>query len=91
MPDDAAAQLRIENLHLIDANSVAGRQQDMIDTARAAVRRQDDTIAGPARFKDACFFEARNILQARSQPQDRSGKQAMLVEPVAGARRQTGG
>ena len=86
--DDAAAQLRIQNVHLIDVNSVAGCQQDMIDVAGAAVQCQGDTIAVASRLENTGSFMQRNVLQAPPQPQDRGGLQAVLIEPVAGSCRQ---
>ena len=88
VPDDAAAQLRIENVHLVDANSVAGCEQNMIDAAGVAVHIQDDTIAIAVRLENTRSLMAPDVLQARPQPQDRGGMQAMLVEPVARCCRQ---
>ncbi|MFY9758899.1 MAG: hypothetical protein WAK32_00640 [Xanthobacteraceae bacterium] len=88
MPDDAAAQSRIQNVHLVNANSVAGCKENMIDAAGVAVHLQDDTIAVAVRLENSRSLMARNVLQARPQPQDCGGMQAMLVEPVASCRRQ---
>ena len=56
--DDAAAQLRIENVDFIDVNSVTGCQQDMIDAAGATVQCQGDTIAVASRLETTDSFNA---------------------------------
>ena len=83
MPRDATPQQRIENAHLVDVDSIARRQQNMVDATRAAVQRQCNTIAVASCIQDLAPFIHRHIPQPRPQPQNRGSAQAVLVHSVA--------
>src|SRR5208283_820173 len=88
MPRDAAAQPGLKDIHFLDIDPIAGRQQNMIDAPRAAIQRQGDTIAVAARVYDAGCLADRYVLQAGPQPKRRSGTRAVFVQPVAQSLRQ---
>ena len=53
VPRNAAAQARVQDIHLIDIDSITGRQQNMVDASRAVIQRQCDAIAVAPRIQDA--------------------------------------
>jgi hypothetical protein len=66
VPSNAIAQARIQDFHFLDINPVTGPKYDVVDTTRAVIQRQGNTIAVSPRIQDAAFFVDWHIMQAGS-------------------------